>query len=118
MGYEIHITRRNNWSDFGPPAISLAEWKLAADQYNDFVIGDVSDSEDEDAKAMCRRGACRYFFYSDGQISVKKPTRQVLLRMCEIAKVLNVKVIGDDGETYNELGVPDKTPSFVVGDNW
>jgi hypothetical protein len=26
MGYDVHITRRQNWFDHGPPAISLEDW--------------------------------------------------------------------------------------------
>ncbi len=66
---------------------------------------------------MCR-GSCRYFFYSDGQISVKKPTREVLLRMCDLAKILNAKVIGETGEVYDDTGTPDKAASFIPDDHW
>ena len=29
MGYNVHITRRDNWSDDGGPAIAESEWEDA-----------------------------------------------------------------------------------------
>jgi hypothetical protein len=37
MGYEIYITRRKNWYDFGPPEISLREWIHATRKYRDLI---------------------------------------------------------------------------------
>ena len=115
MGYEIYITRRTTWSAEGPPEIFLAEWQAAASQFPELVV--INNPMYEDGRGLRGKLGWSLFWYVDGKITAKKPTRQALLRMCALAKTLNARVIGDDDEVYDEHGVPDKIASFIPRDD-
>lgn len=93
MGYDVHITRRENWSDDGGPAIDASEWEAAV--------------------AMVPRLA--EFAYFDGdEIVCKDPDDGQLKMLASVAKHLDANVIGDDGEKYtlnSSGGVVSNTPS-------
>ncbi len=119
MGYDIHITRRLHWAADGEPSISLNEWQTVID--SDPQLEPVGqDGREEICVMMCdqTKSAARYFYYDEGQISVKKPCKEVLMKMLAIAQKLRARVIGDDDEIYAPNGTPDKAAQFQVGDQW
>jgi hypothetical protein len=75
--------------------------------------------EDDTAQMLDPSGrAARFFWYSDGQIAVRKPNKAVLMRMLAIAERLNARVIGEDGEVYSRDGAPDKPAQFTILEHW
>ena len=115
MGYDVHITRRNSWSDDGEPAITKQEWQaiLACDS----DLEPVGDGDNAQMLDSSRRVA-RFFWYSSGEIFVKKPNKPVLMKMLAIAEQLGARVIGDDDEVYSRDGQPDKTTQFAITEDW
>lgn len=121
MGYDVHITRRDNWVDENDPrVISLEEWK-------DLVANDPEMRLDNFAEATTAKGESIYvesdglsvwtkysgdgldgghawFDYDNGEIVVKNPDDEILVKMIEIAGKLNAKVQGDEGEIYELSG--------------
>ncbi|WP_042409939.1 hypothetical protein [Streptacidiphilus carbonis] len=81
MGYDVHITRRENWWDEEGQDISVAEWEavVAADP----GLGAVP------------------LWWNVGRIVSKNPSDAVITRMREVAKALGARVQGDDGEYYD-----------------
>lgn len=82
MGYDLHITRRSNWSDSGGPAISESEWLRVVNQAPDAEV----------------------FYWHNGEVSVKNPEPALIATMVRFATLLSSRVQGDDGEIYREDG--------------
>ena len=116
MGYDVHITRADEWAKSKINPISLEEWTA-------YLQSDVDMRLDGFAEATTTQGErVRYenpglavwtkyskddsnthqawFDFRNGKIVVKNPDDEILKKMKEIAKAFNAKIIGDDGEFY------------------
>ena len=110
MGYDLHITRRELWADEHGPEISSEEWLglVDADQ-------ELEPSVDNGEYFARFRGDCQYgrgmgwFDWQDGFVFTKNPDEAILAKMLELAKALDAKVQGDDGEIYTK---PDLNSGF------
>jgi hypothetical protein len=118
MGYNLYITRRENWFDDDEPnSISLTEWA-------DYLKVDNEIRSDNFAEATTQNGEHvrvetqgmsvwtkyskdgvgdnhAWFWPNNGNILVKNPDIEIRNKMIDIAKQLNAKVQGDDGEIYD-----------------
>jgi hypothetical protein len=119
MGYDLHITRREQWSDEGED-ISSEEWL-------DVV------ASDQELRLAPENGPCFALWsgpssYADpwldwcaGQIFSKNPDEPLIDKMVDIARILGAKVQGDDGEVYKsckDRPRPERTSRFrslVIG---
>ncbi|MBS1511593.1 MAG: hypothetical protein JST86_12175 [Bacteroidetes bacterium] len=118
MGYDIYITRQDNWYDEDmSKQISLAEWtnyitrdtEMRLDNFAEAVLpgGEKIRLEKEGLAVWLSypgnntEGNYAWFYYSDGNISVKNPDGAIMKKMLQIATVLKAKLQGDDGETYD-----------------
>jgi hypothetical protein len=120
MGYEVHITRRNDWFDDEGPVITLEEWLHYVRHDPEMRLEGYAEADLEDGGAVRIEsdGLCvwtRYsghgvdgnmawFTYADDRIDVKNPDVEMLVKMGSIAQVLSAKVQGDDGERYDLAG--------------
>jgi hypothetical protein len=109
MGYDVHITRKNDWSESEGPVISEAEWReaIAADpelSLDENTRVEMADSEFIFAAWKGREAAMGHYA---GEITAKNADQSLLRKMVQIAKRLNAKVQGDDGEVYGEDGLPE-----------
>jgi len=98
MGYELHITRRNSWSDKGKD--------IPADEWLAYV------RSDPDLCLRPEHGAyfaewsgpseleCPWLDWSDGQIHSKNPDSKLIDKMVSIARHFDAAVLGDDDESY------------------
>ncbi|MCP4148723.1 MAG: hypothetical protein GY757_13330 [bacterium] len=120
MGYEIHITRAEDWLDSENSPISLEEWVAFIEKNDDFRLDGYAEttsnqgvtirvenaglavwtaySDHEEGKRMV------WFNYCNGRIVVKNPDKEIIKRMYRVARYFNAAVQGDDGEIYNEKG--------------
>lgn len=95
MGYDIHITRRCDWSGDRGRAISPEEWSRIA-------------GRDSSLRHAPEHGAHFYEFdegggwfdLSGGRVFSKDPSEATLGKAHELAVKLRAKVQGDDGEVY------------------
>lgn len=104
MGYELHITRKENWSDEEGPAISEAEWRRLIAQDPELQLDtdtrcSMSDGEYVFAAWNGKTGALGYY---NGEITAKNPEEPLIRKMVAIAQRLGATVQGDDGERYPE----------------
>jgi hypothetical protein len=130
MGYEVYITRRENWFDEEVHRdISLDEWKcLVADdpemRMDNFAEatttgGEFIRVESEGLSVWTKysqdgiNGNHAWFDYYRGTIVVKNPDDEILNKMIDIATLLNAKVQGDEGEIY-ERGINNEITSKLV----
>ena len=108
MGYELHITRAENWAESDQNPIAAEEWLALVDGDPELRI-----DADNGAHFAIWSGPCSYpdggwFDWSDGCISTKHPDRAILAKMLQIASHLGARVQGDDGEEYMQ---PDDLPA-------
>ena len=98
MGYDLHITRREQWSDEGDD--------IPFEEFVSHVRGDCEfkypgqmgdDSADwHSPKSSYESWLC----WADGQIYTKNPEAEFVDKMVAVARALRAKVQGDDGEVY------------------
>lgn len=119
MGYDLHITRKEEWSDEDESnSITLNEWKdyLQSDKemrLDGFAEANLQDGQvlrmEDESLAIWKNysgdginGNHAWFSLSQGNITVKNPDEEIIKKMLEIAGVLNARVQGDDGEFYGK----------------
>lgn len=117
MGYELHITGRENWADTETPDISIDEWldyvnsdkDLELTNGYDIKVG--SETWHKDRPGYCEwkthpteqePNSRPWFSYWKGSVDTKNPDAPTIRKMMQIALALNAKVQGDDGEFYTE----------------
>jgi hypothetical protein len=116
MGYDIHITRKENWFDDDGLNISIDEWKgvvnndseMRLDNFAETVTGagEIIRIESDGLAVWTKysksgiEGNYAWFMYSNGEITVKNPDEEIINKMVKIAEHLNAKVQGDEGEIY------------------
>lgn len=98
MGYDLHITRRQSWSDGDGPEITKEEWLAYVARSSDL------ESPDPESDYVLWRGESKHeipwLCWGFGNISTKNPDRALIVKMIQIARDLNARVEGDDGEEY------------------
>ena len=118
MGYDVHITKKQQWFDDEGPEISLEDWTEYVNNNSDMQLDGFAETplsngqtlrleseglsvwlgysghEDEGNKA--------WFLYSDGNVIVKNPDEEILKKMYHIAQHFGATVQGDECETYDE----------------
>lgn len=120
MGYDIYITRKEDWSDEEGAEISLDEWKQYIDADPEMRLDGFAEVELPDGGALRVEGegiavwtkwsqheidgGMAWFNFFEDHISVKNPDEEVLKKMYQIAQSLHAKVQGDDGEIYDANG--------------
>ncbi|WP_092279357.1 MULTISPECIES: hypothetical protein [unclassified Duganella] len=119
MGYEVHITRKENWFDDGPE-ISLIEWldvvnadpEMRNDGYAETTVsgGSVLRIEDPSMSVWLaypghqKNGNMAWMWLSHGCVVTKNPDEEIIGKMAIIAQRLSAKVQGDEGEVYGIEG--------------
>jgi len=106
MGYELHITRKKDWSDENGPKITVEDW-LA------YIATDPQLRLDATSKSYTVRLDMRskypdpWLAWFEGDLYTKNPDEQILAKMLQIASVFGAKVQGDDGEIYRTANFED-----------
>jgi hypothetical protein len=121
VGYDLHITRRKDWSEAGND-ITAEEWLT-------YVAKDPELSPFPGNSAHMARwsGKSKYpdpwLNWFNGNIYTKNPDEALIDKMVAIARSLNARVQGDDDRLRNWLRalrpaprVKEITPPFQVGD--
>lgn len=113
MGYDVHITRRQEWSDEGEPRISESEWQKYVSTDKEMVMTGVAEHTNPKGEVIritqpllteWRGHSSRrtvWFSYFEGNLSVKNPDEETLEKLRSVASALNAFVQGDDGERYD-----------------
>lgn len=120
MGYEVHITRKQEWFDSDGPDISLEEWKaylssdpeMRLDGYAEAatVKGDVLRVEQEGLAVWIAysghglNGNMAWLYPGSGGIVAKNPDEEILRKMFGIAQAPGARVVGEEGEEYGAAG--------------
>jgi len=132
MGYELHITRKEDWSDKDESnEIELTEWvdyvksdkEMRLEGYAEAKTGNGEKVRYEnDGVAVWTSysknglgGNYAWFDFGSGNVTVKNPDQEIINKMIDIAGQLKAKVQGDDGEAYDtRKTVQEKKPWWKV----
>jgi hypothetical protein len=92
MGYDVHITRKDDWSDEEGPEISLAEWLAVVDADPEMRLEEYAETrlDSEGVLRMKKKslsvwtaysqhdesGNKAWFFYRNGEVVVKNPDEE------------------------------------------
>jgi len=110
VGYDLHVTRKEYWSDDDGPVISLEEWQT-------YVTNDPEiepDSENpgpENYVIVTHPQRWSIWWDETGELYSKNPDRVVIAKLVQIAAALGARVLGDDEEIY---GVDPADPSIAA----
>ena len=109
MGYDLHITRKTDWSDDDGPVITEAEWRATIEADPELNLDresrcTMTDGEYGEYVFAAWNGEPGVLGYYAGEISTKNPEKPLISKMVRIAQTLGAQVQGDDGEIYRENG--------------
>ena len=116
MGYDLHITRTDDWFDGEETPIELDEWlayiesdaEMRLDGYAEAKVeGEAVLRYENDGLAVWTAysqlpedGAGAWFDFRGGNIVVKNPDEEIIAKMKLIAADFSARVVGDEGEEY------------------
>ena len=118
MGYDVHITRKNEWYSEEGEEITLDEWKEFVNSSSDMRMDGFAEVETPDGMLRMEseglsvwlgysnqeEGALVWFDYFEGNVRVKNPDEEILIKMYSIAQALGAKVQGEECEIYDKEG--------------
>lgn len=122
MGYDVFITRREIWSDEDGPDITLSDWlaylsidpSLQRDAQFDSGRGSSNGGYQEPTHVIWTEwpgqgdGKEARFYLEDGNVVAKDTDAAIRQKLFVMAHVLEGKLQGAKGETYNSIGENDK----------
>jgi hypothetical protein len=101
MGWEIHITRAENWAESEHNPIRSQEWLALVEADPELTIDPQGNGPYFTLwLAHLVEGEHPWFDWSEGTINTKYPDRQTLAKALQIARHFGAQVQGDDGEVY------------------
>src|SRR6476646_8686526 len=101
MGYDVHITRKNEWFDEDGPQISQDEWRSYVESDSDLKITGVAEHTTPHGETIRlssplltewrkhSNGSTVWFSYHEGNLTVKNPDEECLAKMRQIASKLD-----------------------------
>jgi len=112
-GYDVHITRAKDWTESKKTPIALKEWAEFIQTDKEFRLVEAAEAKNSKTREIIKLKAqgmavwtdpkdkteC-YFYYHEGEITVKNPGDRIIDKMKAVAQKLKAKVIGDEGEEY------------------
>lgn len=107
MSYDLHITRAQRWDENEGLHITADEWLSVCGNDPDLV----ADPENGPYSAKWQQSdSDGWLDWMDGNVYTTDPDRPTVEKMLQIAKALDGKVQGDEGEWYEspEQWVPEK----------
>jgi hypothetical protein len=120
MGYDLHITRAEDWSESEQHPISRDEWVAYVRSDPEMRLDGVAETATPDGGTLRyanpglavwlswsghgRSDGMAWFDHRNGEIKVKNPDRDMCIKMHQIATALGARVQGDDGEFYDSSG--------------
>ena len=99
MGYDLHITRKEHWSDEDGSEISLSEWVKYSQNDSD-IKPDPDNPGDENWMIISDSWSWPIWWEKNGELRTKNPEPAAIQKLISIAIALDARVLGDDGEIY------------------
>jgi hypothetical protein len=104
MAYDLHITRREHWSDYDGLQIAYEEWMKFALNDSELIKDQIGDSESEPCDMILIDHPITPvpLYWYNGEVYAKNPDQQTVKKMISIAAKLDAQVVGDDDESYTD----------------
>lgn len=96
MGWEMHITRAESWSDSETQPIGSEEWVQLVNHDEELAF----DRRNGEFHAIWKGQETCWLEWNDGEIYSKSPTQPLYEKMLEIATALNAHLRDDDDRPY------------------
>lgn len=99
MGYDLHVTRKEYWSDDEGPEISQDEWIRYA--MSDAEIQPDPDNPGDENWIVVLGTDSRPLWWSEtGELYASNPPDEMIRKLVSVATALNARLLGDDDEIY------------------
>lgn len=124
MSYNVHVTRKEDWSDADGPEITRDEWVtyLTIDKTLELdreraqeVDSRVASGAKEPTHVRWKEWPNRekgvreaWMWLENGNIVASDADSSFRIKMFLVADSLNARLMGDGGEVYNSIGEPEK----------
>jgi hypothetical protein len=121
MGYDVHITRADTWTDSEEAPIAGDEWKAFVDAAQDLEWAHERPWANMEVDLVVWTAVpdgSEWLALLYGNIESKNPGEPFRARMYEIAAALSARVQGDDGELYGPDGqpLPDNQQTYLIAE--
>ena len=102
MGYDLHVTRAEDWKLSSAHAITVTEWQ---DQitWDPDLRADTKNGPNSVVWADAEGAVRGWFDWSGGAVYTTDPDQATVGKLLEIAERLSARVQGDHGEFYETL---------------
>ena len=114
MGWEVHITRADDWSQSAQRPITADEWLAAVAADPELRVDEANGPYFVVWSGPCRYLEGGWFEWADGCVSTRQPDQAVLAKMLQLAARLGARVQGDDGEEYTNASQLADEPSAAA----
>ena len=120
MGYDVHITRAQEWFESERAPITLEEWLACVREDPELRLEHAVRASTADGDALevelpglaawtawsrhAEPDAVVHLWHSDGCIDCRGIDDEVTAKLYRIAQSLGARVVGDDGEEYGPDG--------------
>jgi hypothetical protein len=134
MGYDVHITRKDDWWDPEGPEISLAEWLAVVDADPEMRLDGYAEARLDNGRVLRteqeglsvwtawsqhgQSGGMAWFLHSNGCVIVTNPDEEMLRKMWSIAQALSARVQGDEGEIYDSSANATRPKEYLPKKPW
>jgi len=98
-GYDLHITKKDFWTDENGPCISREEWNNYVKTDNQ-IQHDDKNSIDDFLVSLDLEQFPIWYNPDLCEIYTKNPSENAINKLIKISEVLDARVQGDDGENY------------------
>jgi hypothetical protein len=112
MGYDLHITRAKHWTARAEYPITEEEWLAVVAQDPTLSVNEKDYMDYNTDGGQIRRvhpvvwteaeEQDNCFWWYDGEVTCKNPYDEWIAKAVRLAKELNAKVMGDEGEEYGD----------------
>ena len=107
MGYDVHVVRTTHWLDARTDPIGKPDVDAAIDADPDLAWSgtDYVDMTDDGGTVtryfmITWRGVSTFWWYRD-QLLCKDPSQGQIAKLVDLARTLQARVVGDEGERYD-----------------
>jgi hypothetical protein len=101
MGYDLHITRAEDWPQSEQNPITLEEWLAVVEEDPELAPWDAYPNSHFALWSGDSKHEHPWMDWSRGKIYSKNPDAPLIRKMVSIARRLNARVIGQESEVYN-----------------
>ena len=110
MAYDLHLVRTNDWLDAADAPVTKADVDalILSDTELSWSVDYIDMQVDGEAKRFHLidwKGEPFFWWYQD-QIKFNSPDKDALIKLVRMAEMLNAVVVGDDGEHYALVLLP------------